>query len=77
MKSSIGVYMSEWGAFEIPDDMKLEMYDCHKPSILERLLKLDRKPVMEIAPLPKNAKFWQWLSEQEASVRKSINREHP
>lgn len=77
MKSTIGVYMSQWGAFEIPDDMSLEMYDSNKQSALSRLLGLDHKSVMEIAPLLKNDKFWRWLSEQEDSARRSICGEHP
>ena len=69
MKSQIGVNMSEWGAFEIPDDMPIELYDCNKQSSLSKFLRLEHRPVWDIAPLPKNGKFWAWLKKQELIAR--------
>jgi hypothetical protein len=70
MKSTIGVYTSQWGAFEIPDDINLEMYDSNEQSWLSKHFKLEHRPVMAIYPLPKNKQFWEWLDAQEVKAGK-------
>lgn len=69
---TISTYTSEWGKFEIPKELFLELHNRNMPTFLDRLLGTNRNPVWEIAPRPKNAEFWDWLHKKEIESGKPI-----